>query len=155
MNPFIRSQYNYDMDKVSKETGLECKDKTLAQQQYLEESDINTLVERFGLTGEMPQITQLPSYGDYSGIFDYQTAMNTVVHAQKEFMAMPAKMRARFHNDPQELLDFLDDEENRSEAEKLGLVEKAPDPAQDAPPAPLVAAAAQPGATPQTQSGPK
>ena len=38
-------------------------------------------------------------------------------------MALPAHLRARFENDPAQLIDFLGDENNRSEAEKLGLLE--------------------------------
>lgn len=113
-------------------TSLECKDPTLAQQQFKEESDINTIVDRFGLTGEMPQVLNMPQYGDFTGIFDYQTAMNLVVQGREEFMKLPAKMRARFHNDPNELLEFLNDDDNKDEAIKLGLV-KAPDPVPESP----------------------
>jgi hypothetical protein len=34
---------------------------------------------------------------------------------------LPGNVRARFHNDPQELLEFCSDEKNRAEAEKLGI----------------------------------
>lgn len=121
---------NFELDSI--DTGLECLDPTLAQQQFKEESDINTIVDRFGLNGEMPQVLNLPQYGDFTGIFDYQTAMNLVVAGREEFMKLPAKMRARFHNDPAELLDFLADDDNKDEAIKLGLV-KAPDPVPESP----------------------
>lgn len=137
--PFIRSQYNYDTDQASRESGLDCKDKSLAQQHFRDEVDINTIVERFGLTGMLPQVTALPQSGDFTGIFDFQSALNTVRLAQEQFMALPAKMRARFHNNPQELLVFLEDDENRPEAEKLGLVkpvEKPTPPPEPAPKAP-------------------
>ena len=48
---FVRNPYNYDMDKVSNETGLECKDPSLAQQHMKDECDINTIVEQFRVTG--------------------------------------------------------------------------------------------------------
>src|SRR5262245_32664589 len=104
---FLRSPYNYDMDLASLESGLECKDESLTQQQFAEESDINTIVERFGLSGELPSIVSLPSYGDFTGISDFQSAMNAVVAAEKSFMELPAKLRARFDNDPQKLLEFV------------------------------------------------
>lgn len=119
---FLRTEHNYDRDKASLDSGLHCKDKTLAQQQFREESDINTIVERFGLTGEIPMAQRQANYGDFTGVFDYQTAMNQVVLARESFMQLPAKVRARFHNDPQELIQFLEDDENRPEAEKLGIV---------------------------------
>lgn len=120
--PFVRSPYNYDMDQASLESGLACCDESLTQQQFLEESDINTIVERFGLNGEMPSSPVVPQYGDFTGITDFQSAMNAVVQAQANFMELPAKVRARFSNDPQELLEFLGDANNRKEAEALGLV---------------------------------
>ena len=62
--------------------------------------------------------------GDFSGIGDYHTALNRVIAAQDEFEALPAQIRARFNNDPAELIEFLEDDKNRPEAETLGLVEK-------------------------------
>lgn len=108
----------------SNRTGLHCRDQTKTQQQFKDETNILTIVERFGLTGEMPQVLHLPEYGDFTGIFDFQSAQNTIRFAQEQFMSLPANMRARFHNDPQELLEFVANDDNRAEAEKLGLVEK-------------------------------
>lgn len=129
--PFMRTPYNYDRDEASLETALVCKDPSLAQQQYLEESDINFIAERAGLNGEMPQIQNLPSYENYEGIFDFQTAMNTIRAAQENFMTYPAKLRERFQNDPQRFLEFVEDPENADEAVKLGLAVKRPEPAPD------------------------
>ena len=111
---------NFDQDSIR--TGLKCLDKSLAQQQFKEDSDINTLVERFHLTGEMPQLTQLPTYQDFDNIFDFQTAMNAIRSANETFMSLPAQLRARFHNDPQEFLAFTSDEQNLPEARKLGIL---------------------------------
>lgn len=119
---FLRTPYNYDRNKASDEHGLKCKDPTLAQQQFAEECDINTIVDRFHLSGEMPQVLDLPVYGDFTGIFDYQSAMNQIVAARETFMSLPAKLRARFHNDPQEFVAFCSDDENTDEARKLGLL---------------------------------
>lgn len=129
--PFLRSAYNYDTDAVSNETGLACPEPTLTQQQFAEESDINYIAERYGLTGELPQVLDLPTYGDFTGIFDFQSAQNAVVLAKQQFMTLPAKLRARFDNDPGKMMAFLDDPENRAEAEFLGLLNKpenAPEP---------------------------
>lgn len=120
--PFVRSPYNYDMDAASLESGTECRDPHLAQQQFLEESDINTIVERFGLNGEMPASPVVPTFGDFSEVRDFHSAMNAVVKAQGDFMELPAKVRARFSHDPQQLLEFLADASNRKEAVALGLI---------------------------------
>lgn len=121
--PFIRSAYNYDMDAASIRTGLSCPEPTKTQQQFAEEADINTIVERFGLTGELPSNLKVPQSGDFSEVVsDYQTALNMVLEADHAFMQLPAEVRARFRNDPGELVDFVSDEKNRDEAIKLGLV---------------------------------
>lgn len=120
--PFVRAAYNYDMNAASDESGLECKDVSLAQQHFAEECDINTIVKRFGLTGELPSDVRAPTYGDFVGIVDFHSAMNAIARANEAFDEMPAEVRARFQNNPAEFVAFCSDEKNRAEAEKLGLV---------------------------------
>jgi len=121
---FLRTPYNYDLDAASNESGLACEEPSLAQQHYKEECDINTILQKFSITGVLPDSPLSPRYGDFTGIGDYHTALNRVIAAQDEFEALPAQIRARFDNDPAKLIEFLDDASNRPEAEKLGLVEK-------------------------------
>jgi phage internal scaffolding protein len=122
---FLRTPYNYDKDAASNESGLHCEDASLAQQHYKEECDINTILQKFNISGLMPQSTLSPRYGDFTGIGDYHTALNRVIAVQDEFDGLPAQIRARFDNDPSKLIEFLENSENRPEAEELGLVEKA------------------------------
>ena len=122
---FLRTPYNYDTDAASNESGLACEEPSLAQQHFKEECDINTILQKFNITGILPEAPLSPRYGDFSGIGDYHSAMNRVLAAKKEFEALPAQIRARFQNDPAQLIEFLQDENNRPEAEELGLVEKA------------------------------
>jgi phage internal scaffolding protein len=122
---FLRTPYNYDTDAASNESGLACEEPSLAQQHFKDECDINTILERFNITGMLPQSPLSPRYGDFSGISDYHTAINRVIAAQDEFDGLPAQIRAKFDNDPAKLIEFLDNEANRPEAEELGLVEKA------------------------------
>ncbi|WNK13571.1 MAG: internal scaffolding protein [Microvirus sp.] len=118
---FIRSPYNYDMDRATLETALHCKDDSLAIQSAAEEADINTIVRRFGLTGELPGDIKMPQSGDFAGIGDFQSAMNVVRAAQEEFLRVPADIRARFMHDPQVFSDFFNDPANQDEAIRLGL----------------------------------
>lgn len=125
--PFVRSAWNYITDFTSELTGLDCSgDPSLAQQQFKDECDINVIVERFGLTGEMPLNPQVPKYGDFTGVYDFQSALNAINQAEASFMELPAKVRARFENDPQQLLEFVSDEKNREEAQSLGLLKITP-----------------------------
>lgn len=124
--PFVRNPYNYDTNSASDESGLLCPEDSMTQQSFKDEADINTIVRRFGLTGQLPQDLQMPVSGDFTGISDYHTAMNMVLAAQDEFLRVPPDVRARFQNDPAQLMAFLDDPANRAEAESLGLVTAAP-----------------------------
>ena len=121
--PFVRSPYNYNVDAASNESGLRCEDASLTQQHQKDQADINYIIEQYNVTGILPTAPVSPQYADFTGIYDYQSALNAVIDAQDEFMSLPAKLRARFDNDPLNLINFLNDDENRQEAIKLGLIE--------------------------------
>lgn len=125
---FMRTPYNYNTDKVSDETGLSCPEETKTQQQFKEESDINTIVERFGISGEMPPTMNFPEPEEFIETMDFQTSMNVIVKARESFMEMPAKQRARFQNDPQKFMEFMHNEENIDEIIKMGLAKKREQP---------------------------
>ncbi|QCQ85080.1 internal scaffolding protein [Blackfly microvirus SF02] len=126
--PFVRSPYNYDLKEASDASGLDCSvdgpGKT--KQSFAEEADINTLIRRFGVNGQLPAGVRMPTYGDFTGVGDFQSALNAVSDAQAAFMRMPADVRSRFGNDPGAFVDFCSDEANRDEAVKLGLVPPPP-----------------------------
>lgn len=120
---FVRDgTFNYDADEVSRETGLECKDASLAQQSQAKEADINEIVRRFGLTGQLPQNVRAPILADFrETVFDFQTAQNAIAMANQSFMALPADVRAEFNNDPQRFVEFCSDADNLPRLKKLGL----------------------------------
>ena len=96
---------------------------SLVQKHQAKETDINVIVERFKVTGMAPQRLDRLNLGAFEGIFDYQTAMNAVVEAQRAFMLVPTKVRERFGNDPQKFVEFVTDPENRDELIKLKLAD--------------------------------
>jgi len=119
---FLRTAYNYDTNAASNASGLVCEEPTRAQQHHKDECDINVILERFGKTGQMPVSAISAQYGDFSGVHDYHTALNTLIAAESEFDALPAKLRARFQNEPANLIEFLNDPNNKDQAIELGLV---------------------------------
>lgn len=128
---FLRTAFNYDTDQASQEAATVIEGESMAQQQFKDECDINVIVERFGLTGELPQNLRLPVSGDFTGVVDFKTAMDAVSQAQSAFMELPAQLRARFENDPQRLMRFLENDKNREEAVELGLVMRPPEVTRD------------------------
>lgn len=121
----MRAGFGYDVDEASREAAIDCSaavEPSRTQQHFAEEVDINTIVRRFGLTGELPKNVPLVMHGDFTNVVDFRSAMDLVVSAREAFMEQPAAVRARFHNDPQEFLDFTSRSENLDEAIKLGMV---------------------------------
>lgn len=118
----FRTPYNYDVDLASEESGLKCLDPSLARESEAEGCDINEIVRRFGLTGQMP-VGGVAFFADVSAMpMDYHSALQFVQAAEEGFALLPAELRARFRNDPGALVEFLEVEGNRAEAEKLGIV---------------------------------
>ena len=130
----VRNALNYDRSKASLQDALGGFEPTMAHQQFKEECDINTIARNFGITGQLPQNVRMPTYGDFSDVDDYQSALNAARRASQSFMAMPAAVRERFSNDPQRFLAFCSDDANLAEAKALGLVRTDPVSAQVAPP---------------------
>jgi phage internal scaffolding protein len=121
--PFLRTPYNYDTNVASNESGVACEEPSLAQQHFRDECDINNILRQFNVTGLLPETPLSPRYGDFTGIKDYQSALNAVMAAEEGFMALPAELRAQFNNDPELLINFLDNPENKDQAIKLGLID--------------------------------
>lgn len=133
ITPFIRTPYNYDTNQVSDATGTDTGTDSKTQQQFKDEVDINTIVERFGVTGEMPPPINFPQVQEFEETFDFQTSMNVIRQAQESFMTLPAKARARFDNNPQKFMEFMNEEDNAAEAVKLGLAIKREKPEEPKP----------------------
>ncbi len=99
------------------------------QQHFKDECDINSIMKRKARTGILagPQGRGAPSqrqpfYGDFSGVTDFATALNAVIESQDSFNALSSDLRKRFNNNPQELLEFVMNEENREKAQEMGLI---------------------------------
>lgn len=130
----------YGVDVVSRETGRDvfeddiaiatgmppdrCGSRTI--QSAKDDADINVIVKRFGVTGQLPAGVRMPSYGDYNGVSDFQSAMNVIREAEESFMMMPAEIRSQFGNDPQAFLEYCSDPENIDSLRKMGLANPAP-----------------------------
>lgn len=110
---------------------------TMTQQQFKDECDINNIMKKFGNDPVAFQALTRPGgqYADFSHITDYQGMLDTVLEAQHAFESLPAPTRARFRNDPGNLLSFLQDEKNRDEAVSLGLLPPKLVPSISTPPA--------------------
>lgn len=101
-------------------------EKSLTEQHHKNSCDINRIVRKYCDTGMLQQRLSRGHYGDFSGVGDYHDSLLRVQDAMNDFMVIPANIRKRFHNNPGELIEFVTNEGNREEAEKLGLIPKKP-----------------------------
>lgn len=95
------------------------------QQQFRDECDINNIMKQYKATGSITHVNNRNQgvYADLVNLPDYKEQLENVIAARQLFNDLPAALRKRFSNDPQELIDFLSDSNNRDEAIKLGLID--------------------------------
>lgn len=106
---------------------------TRTQQQFQDQTDINKIMEQYVKTGTITHIRNATEgvYADLSNLPSYEEAMRTIIKAEQAFKDIPAPIRQRFGNDPQQLMNFLSNPENENEAVKLGLMVRKPQPKPD------------------------
>jgi phage internal scaffolding protein len=122
----FRKHFDYDVKKASEEAEIDPALYGPSQtiQSMAEDADINVMMRRFGVTGQLPQGVRVPTYGDFIDVGDYRSALHAVMEAQDNFMALDPKVRARFSNDPQEFLAFVEDPKNINELRAMGLAKE-------------------------------
>lgn len=118
---FVRKPFNYDMNAASLASGTPGGGAIRTQQHQKDETDINLIVKRFGITGMLPQNVRVPLSSDFVDILDFQSAQNALVQAKRSFSAMSADVRTRFGNDPAKFVAFCSDSRNIDEMRKMGL----------------------------------
>lgn len=101
--------------------GLVCRDPSLAQQNQRDDADINVLMERFKVTGTLPSSVLRPSFGDFSQVSDFRSALAALEVARAQFAELPADIRARFSNDPASFVDFATNPANIDQLRKWNL----------------------------------
>lgn len=112
-------------------TGELIYDEGKTRQDQANDADINVIVKRYGLTGQLPVVPpKIPLEADFreAGQFDLASALRFVRGAHDAFMSFPAEIRARFENDPAKFVAFVENPANRDECIKLGLIAKDPPP---------------------------
>lgn len=117
----------YDSDMVSDETSFVCEGESMTHQEFKEESDINTIIDRFGI-GENPIEAQkwVTNVDIADAPNNYQDVMNQLNEARDQFMSIPARIRSQFDNDPAKFVDFVSDSSNIDEMIRLGLAVARP-----------------------------
>lgn len=102
--------------------------KSRTKQEFIDDCDVNRIIDRFHKTGQLPAPRGTPSYMDVSAVPTLQEALQVMSDAEAAFARLPAKVRAEFQNDPMEFVKFASDKENEDRMREFGLLEPLPAP---------------------------
>lgn len=103
---------------------------SMTQQHFKEECDINNIMKSY--RGKIPACDE-PAYFMDCTVTDLQSAYEVADSIGARFDSLDSEVRARFNNNPLELLEFVHNADNQTAAIELGLLPKpAPAPDSDA-----------------------
>lgn len=124
MNVFFKTEFNHDRDQESLAWATVNEEESMTVQDEAGEADINKMMDRFGVTGNINLTKRSPLPEDYIRIENFQDAMNLIRQAQESFNELPAEVRSKFENDPAKFEEWLQDPDNIPHGLKAGIVEK-------------------------------
>lgn len=105
---------------------------SLTRQEMAEDCDINTIMARYEVTGQLPNIDRpAPQYMDVTNAPDLMGALRILDEGREAFMRLPAGVRREFDNDPVAFVAFAQDPDNLDQMRTWGL---APPGAAERPP---------------------
>lgn len=113
------------------------KSRSLTRQSFAKDADINNIMSKYAVTGVLVDPANVdserrPMFGDFSDLIDYPVLVSRINEAQAQFMTLPSEVRARFDNDVENLLVFLQDPKNVEEAVKMKILPEEMLPAKPA-----------------------
>lgn len=100
-------------------------EKSRTLKSFAKQCNINNIMAKYKKTGTLPlrSISGVPMFfDDFTNVSDFQSMQNKVIEADRLFSALPAKVRARFENEPAQLMEFIKLEGNKVEAMELGIL---------------------------------
>lgn len=132
------------MKKQQRKYGITFTQPTMAQQQFREECNINSIMKRYQVTGVIDHIAKHEGhYGDISPM-SFHEAQNTIATANSMFEELPSSARKQFKNDPSIFLEYVQDPANADSLRDMGLAERSypvqPDEPDEPPKKPATAA---------------
>lgn len=121
--PFFKTPYNHDTDAEAHRTATVNTQKSLTDQSFTEEADINTIMERYG-KGLVPSVPLPEHFGDAFQIPTLLEARTRIAESNATFYNLPPKIREEFMGDParweQQVIKDIN-EGNIDDLERMGL----------------------------------
>lgn len=95
------------------------------KQQFKDECDINTILQRYERQGIDPAVLQAnPQYLDLTDSQTFEEAATIVANAKSLFEELPTAVKVKFNNSPKAFLEFAEDPKNGEQMVEWGLGEK-------------------------------
>jgi phage internal scaffolding protein len=104
---------------------------SLTRQEFAEECDINTIMQRYEATGIVSHVNHAePVFLDTTLYPGMQGSLDAFREAGRAFNALPAKVRREFDNDPAKFVEFAVDPANVERMREWGLAAPKPAPVE-------------------------
>lgn len=94
--------------EMSDASGIITGEETLVRQEFRDEVDVNTILQRFGVGNLGAFVNPRAMYLDLSGVTDYDSAVEKVAEIEGKFLALPPEIREKFDNNPGKLMEAVD-----------------------------------------------
>lgn len=118
-----KSRWDYSLFREHPKVYADIYGESRTRQEFAAECNVNTIMARYKKTGVFPMDQRKLQYVDFGDVPDLQSAMNTLIDAERAFMSLPAKVRRDFDNSPIEFVKFAEDRENLPKLREWGLAE--------------------------------
>ncbi|QCQ84673.1 internal scaffolding protein [Blackfly microvirus SF02] len=105
--PIFKTNYNHDTNFESDRTATYCKDPSLTKQEFVEDADINNILERFARTKETPPLALPEHFADVTKKQTYLQMQEQLVQANRMFYTLEPGLRAEYQNDPNRWADAV------------------------------------------------
>lgn len=100
---------------------------SMTRQEFAPECDINTLMERYEKSGVISHVNRAqPVYMDMTVLPDLREGLDLMREATNAFLALPAKVRREFDNDPVQFVEYAQNTENIERMREWGLAPPIP-----------------------------
>lgn len=94
----------------------------LTEQAHKNETDMNYILRDYQRTGLLRHAKDNEGKYDDIAVQDFQDAMIIVANANSMFEELPANMRKQFSNNPANFLSFVQNPDNKSQLESMGII---------------------------------
>ena len=94
----------------------------MTEQAHKRETDMNYILREYTKTGLIKHAKNYQGQYDDVSVQSFQEAMFLVKNAERMFSELPSEARKRFANNPEQFLEFVQNPDNKSEMQRMGIL---------------------------------